>query len=182
MKKTAVLLYPIFCNYELSVALSALGQMGKPVAFFSAEKTVVRSEEQLPVLCDYTFDDLGDIDEYDSLLLTGCLDPAQSFMLDPRYYDFVRRFDRPDIVIGAISSAPILLSMSGVLRDRKYTCGVPEEIFEEVKLGPATYVPRATYVEDGNLLTAYGSQYAAFGLRFAEMLGLEADGRWYGVV
>lgn len=181
MKKTAVLLYPLFCNYELSIALSALGQVDKPITFFGPEQKPVRSEEKLPVWCDMTITETFDIEDYDSLLLTGCIDPMQSFMLDERYYDFVRRFDRPDIVIGAISSAPILLSMSGILRDRHFSSGVPEEIFEEVRLNPANQVKDGPYCEEDNLITAGGWDFIPFGVRFAQKIGLDIQPGWYGI-
>lgn len=181
MKKTAVLAFPQYCNYEWSVALSALAQFEKPVVFFGANKDVMRSEEGLPLRCDALLEDLEDVDAFDSLLITGCMDPLTSYMQDMRHFDFVRRFDRPDIVIGAISSGPILLGKSGVLRQRAYTCGVPREIFEEVGLDPAQYQDESGIVEDENLITAKGWEFVEFGIRFGKKIGLEVDARWYGV-
>lgn len=179
-KKTAVLLYPYFSNYELSVALSILFQAEKPYTVFGLSDTEpVRSEEGLRVLCDAKVEDLKR-GEYDSLLLTGCMQPFDSFMLDERYVDFVRLFDDENTPIGAISSAPLLLAKAGMLRDRAYMAGVPEEFMAANGMNPANQVKGEPYVRDGNLLTSVGSRFIPFGIQFGRMLGLEFSSRWYG--
>lgn len=44
MKKVAVLLYPDFSNYEMSVALSVLGQGQKPFDVFGLTLEPIKSE------------------------------------------------------------------------------------------------------------------------------------------
>jgi len=44
MKKTAVLLYPQFSEYELSVALSILMQGGKPIITLGSNTKPIREE------------------------------------------------------------------------------------------------------------------------------------------
>lgn len=44
MKKTAVLLYPQFSEYELSVALSILMQGGKPIITLGVNNEPIRGE------------------------------------------------------------------------------------------------------------------------------------------
>ena len=43
MKKTAVLLYDSFCNFEISVAMEVLVLGGKEVVVFGATKEPIRS-------------------------------------------------------------------------------------------------------------------------------------------
>lgn len=45
MKKTAVLLYDSFCNFEISVAMEVLVLGGKEVVVFGATKEPIRSED-----------------------------------------------------------------------------------------------------------------------------------------
>ena len=52
MKKTAVLLYESFCNFEFSVLLEILAINKKPVVFFAKEILPIISEEGLKVIPD----------------------------------------------------------------------------------------------------------------------------------
>ena len=73
MKKTAVLLYDSFCNFEISPALEVLALTEKPMTVFGIAKQPIKSEDGLSVFPDDTIDHL-DLDEYDSLLLPGAMD------------------------------------------------------------------------------------------------------------
>ena len=73
MKKTAILLYDSFCNFEISVALEILALAEKPITIFGISKQAIRSEDGLSVLPDDTIDNL-DLDAYDSLILPGAMD------------------------------------------------------------------------------------------------------------
>lgn len=179
MKTTAVLLFPHFAAYELVVALSALRQAEKPVAFFSMTDAPMPSEEAMLVSGDHRIEADIDVSTYDSLLISGSMDPVASYLHDDRYLHFVKQFDRPDMVIGAISSGPILLSMNDMLAGKPYTCGVPEEMFEQFHFDPSNFVRKVPFVEAGNILTAHGFYNTDFGIRFCEMLGLDFDPNWY---
>ena len=43
MKKTAILLYDSFCNFEISVALEILALAEKPITVFGITKQAIRS-------------------------------------------------------------------------------------------------------------------------------------------
>ncbi|MDO5716250.1 MAG: DJ-1/PfpI family protein, partial [Tissierellia bacterium] len=73
MKKTAVLIYDQFCNFEISVALETLALHNKSIDVFAKTKEIVVCEEGLKVLPDKIIYEL-DLDEYDSLLLPGSAD------------------------------------------------------------------------------------------------------------
>ncbi len=73
MKKTAVLIYNQFCNFEIAPALEMLAMAQKPITIFSKSLIPVRSEEGLTVLPEMTIDELK-LEEYDSLLLPGAMD------------------------------------------------------------------------------------------------------------
>ena len=54
MKKTAVLIYNSFCNFEFSVALEILALAEKEVVIFAHTKEAVKSEDGLMVLPNQT--------------------------------------------------------------------------------------------------------------------------------
>jgi len=68
-KKTAVLLYDSFCNFEISVALELLALTGKRIVIFGKQKEPVCSEEGLRVLPDASLEeDLAEMVGWDDNL------------------------------------------------------------------------------------------------------------------
>ena len=190
MQKTAILLFDLFSNYELSVALSVLAQAGKPFDVFCLNEFAV-SEEGLRVKRDKALTELVRAD-YDSLLLPGCMDP-RGIIDDPRIHAFLRGFHLSDHIIASISSSPLLLLKAGLLEGRSYVAGaIKEDLLEEgftmeqmhgmrdvTDLDNADGT-RTLCLQDGKLLTAVGSAFIQFGIRFGELLQLDFDPRWYG--
>lgn len=130
MKKTAVLIYDQFCNFEFSVALEMFAMAEKPIVIFAKDKNPVRSEEGLRVLPDKTIDEL-EIEEYDSLILTGAMDIREA-VEDKDIISFVKKFDGEDMIIGAISIAPVLLLKAGMLKGKRFMIGAnQEDLLEE---------------------------------------------------
>lgn len=125
-----------------------------------------------------TVDDLN-IEDYEGLLLTGELD-CTPLITDERYADFVRQFNKPDIIIGSISSSTALLAKLGMLKDKKYMAGIPEEYLEQLGFQRENYVTNAQLVKDGNIITAMGFGFIEFGIEFGKALGLDFNPRWYG--
>ena len=72
MKKTAVLIYDSFCNFEFSVALEILAMAEKEIVVFAKSKSIVKSEEGLEVMPNKSIDELV-IADYDSLILPGAM-------------------------------------------------------------------------------------------------------------
>jgi len=189
MKKTAILLYDQFSNYELSVALSVLSQGGKKVDFFCKNEYAI-SEEGLQVKRDKSLSEIV-IEDYDSLLLPGCMD-LRSVIEDEQVLDFIRHFNLSTHIIASISSSPVLLVKAGLLENKQYLAAVTKEglldegwtieqlvgmrDINELKNEDGT---KATYLVDGNLLTAIGFDFINFGIKFGEMLGLKFDSGWY---
>lgn len=190
MKKVAVLLFDLFSNYELSVALSVLAQGGKEFDVFCARETAA-SEEGLAVKRSKA---LGDAraEEYDALLIPGCMDPRE-IIGDEAVLGFLRQFDLKTHVIASISSTPLLLLRAGLLEGKRYMAGVmKEELLEEgftleemAGMTDVTGLERKdgrakVCMEDGNLITAVGSGFIEFGIAFGKKLGLDFEPAWYG--
>jgi len=191
MKKVAVLIYPQFCNFEISVALEMLCMANKPMTIFAKENKPIKSEEGLGVLCDLTIDKLN-IDEYDSLLLPGSMDLAPA-ITDNEILDFIKKFDNKDKIIGAISCAPLLLLKNGMLKDKSYMAGVEKEwLLEEgftmedmngmidVPLLLEKPIPEG-YIKDGNIITSVAWYFREWSMEFGRMIGIEVYPKSFGL-
>ena len=189
MKKTAVLIYNQFCNFEIAPALEMLAMAGKPVTIFARSLTPVRSEEGLTVLPEMTIDQLV-LTEYDSLLLPGAMDIREAIE-DDSILDFIRNFD--GMPIGAISIAPLLLLKAGLLAGKPFMAGAnPEDLAEEGYIaGELTLmkgwdeclrnpVPEG-YIRSGGIVTSVSYGFLRWTLAFGELLGIRLSPRTFGL-
>ena len=154
MKKTAVLLYPQFSEYELSVALSVLMQGGKSVVTIGINNEPIRGESGLMCLPDTTIDQVN-CDEIDSLLLTGCMDIG-ALQNEENLFAFIKKMESNVSLIASISSSPFLLAKAGVLKGKKYTIGMTKENREALGIFENEYYSDDLVVQDGKLITARG--------------------------
>jgi protein deglycase len=177
MKKTAVLLYPQFSEYELSVALSVLMQGGKPVVTVGINNQPITGESGLTCLPDTTIDEVNS-DEIDSLLLTGCMDIG-ILQNEEKLFTFIREMERKVSLIASISSSPYLLAKAGVLKGKKYTVGLTEEAREALGVFEQEHYSNDRIVQDGKFITAIGSGFLPFGILVGKSLNLSFDERWY---
>lgn len=178
MNKTAVLLYPQFSEYELSVALSILMQGEKPVVTVGLNQSPIKGEASLTCLPDETLDSIN-IHEIDSLLLPGCMN-IFDLEEESKYIEFIKQVaSQENIIMASISSSPLLLAKAGILKNKKYTVGLLEKdrddsgVFEK-----ANYVDELV-VQDGNIITAFGSGFIPFGIAFGKALQLTFSEGWY---
>lgn len=189
MKKTAVLIYDSFCNFEIAPALEILAMGGKPVTVFAKSLAPVRSEEGLMVMPECAIDAL-ELDEYDSLLLPGAMDIREAIE-DEAILAFIRHFQ--GMIIGAISVAPLLLLQAGLLAGKRFMAGInPEELAEEGFSGNelalmhgwdanlAQPVPEG-YIRSDNIITSVSYGFVRWALAFGAMLGIELSPRVFGL-
>lgn len=191
MKKTAVILYQGFCNFEISVALEILALCEKPVTIFAKEIAPIRGEDGMTVLPDKGLAELI-LDDYDSLLLPGAQDIGDA-VSDEEILSVIREFHNQEKIIGAISAAPILLVKSGVMGEKPFMAGMnPEDLYEEgftkqelsgMQGWDANLKnPVADgYIISGNIITSVSYEFARFGLAFAKMLGIEMKPETFGI-
>ena len=189
MKKTAVLIYDQFCNFEIAPALEMLAMAQKPVTIFAKSVAPVRSEEGLTVLPDQAIDALC-LAEYDSLLLPGAMDICAAIE-DEAILDFIRQFD--GMPIGAISISPILLLKAGMLADKPFMAGVNPEDLAEEGFTPdelalmkgwddnlRSPVPEG-YIRAGNIVTSVSYGFIRWALAFSAMLGIRTPPKAFGL-
>ncbi|UTC77772.1 glutamine amidotransferase [Treponema sp. OMZ 799] len=189
MKKTALLIYETYCNFEISVALEGLALKNKEVVVFAKYKDLIKSEEGLTVLPDRSIDEII-IDEYDSLLLPGAAD-IRSAIEDKDILNFIKKFK--DKIIGAISIAPILLVKTEMLNGKPFMAGVnKEDLFEEGFTNEDLDKMKGwddcikNPIEDGyivtdKIVTSIAFNFAKFGLQFCKMLGLDIPPQIFGL-
>ena len=191
MKKTAVLIYNLFCNFEFSVALEMLAMAEKPITIFAKSLNPVRSEEGLTVIPDKTINEIN-IEEYDSLLLTGSANIREAIE-DDTILEFIKNFDGENFIIGAISIAPILLVKSGMLNGKKFMAGINkkevcEEDFSEEDLKQMigwddnieNPVPEG-YIREGNIITSISYNFINWAIAFGKAVGIEVYPKSFGV-
>ncbi|CAH0346688.1 DJ-1/PfpI family protein [Bacillus sp. CECT 9360] len=177
MKKTAVLLYPQFSEYELSIALSVLMQGNKPIVTVGFTNQLIKGESGLSCVADSYVDEINP-DEIDSILLPGCMD-IMSLTDEVRLFDFIKKVTTKETVIASISSSPFLLAKAGVLTGKKYTVGMTEENRDMVGVFEKENYSNEMVVQDGNIITARGRGFIRFGIYLGKALNLEFDERWY---
>lgn len=172
MKKTAVLLYPLFSLQEIGTLTELLRFYDRETVTFSAGREPVKSEDGFTILPDR---DLTEFDrgEFDSLVLPGIWEPLP-VMLDERIIRFLEQFRGDgDILIAAISAGPLLLGKAGLLEGRRFTHGVFEEFLDAFPVMPRENAVRTYLMEDGNLITAYGGAFREFAVAVAHRLGID---------
>ena len=172
MKKTAVLLYPLFSLQEIGTLTELLRFYDRETVTFSAGREPVKSEDGFTILPDR---DLTEFDrgEFDSLVLPGIWEPLP-VLLDNRIIRFLEQFRGDgDILIAAISAGPLLLGKAGLLEGRRFTHGVFEEFLDAFPVMPRENAVRTYLVEDGNLITAYGGAFREFAVAVAHRLGID---------
>lgn len=191
MKKTAILIYNQFCNFEISVALEILAMAEKPITIFAKELTMLTSEEGLKVFPDKSISDI-DIDEYDSLLLPGAMDIREAIE-DDDILSFIRLFDESKKIIGAISIAPILLVKNGVIGAKPFMAGVnKEDLFEEGFSEEELSNMQGWddnlknpildgYIISDNIITSVSYEFVRFALAFGKMLGIDIPPETFGL-
>ncbi|MGE7925041.1 DJ-1/PfpI family protein [Viridibacillus arvi] len=178
MKKTAVLLYPQFSEYELTTALSILMQGGKSISVIALAKEGVKGEAGLTCIADETIDQVN-YQEFDSLILTGCMDIA-SVVENEKYIEFVQKIaNQENFIIASISSSPMLLAKAGLLKGKKYTVGLLEEHREQCGLFHDANYLEDLVVQDGNVITARGSGFIKWGALFGKAVKVEFEEAWY---
>lgn len=176
---TGILLYPRFSEYELSVLLSVLKQGQKRTVFIGLNNQVVKGEAGLTSIPEATINEI-DINQLDSLVLPG-VDDFEHLFNHSELTSFLRNFIKKNIIIGAISSAPYLLSMSGLLSERKYTTGLTANQRDFLGTFNEDNYIDSPVVIDRNLITARGAAFIEFAIQYGELLNLNFDKSWYTI-
>ncbi|QQK08275.1 DJ-1/PfpI family protein [Miniphocaeibacter halophilus] len=184
-KKTAVVLFPYFCNFEIAVLLSKLQMENKPVVYIGASQEIYRCEEGIQTIVDKTYDEC-DFNEFDSLVITGSYAKGQYILFkDEKLHKIIREFNEDKKLIAAISSGPMTLCKAGIMKNRKFIAGVEKKWYledENIKLkeedmeGLIGYkdvekmIKEPDFMLDENILTALGYKYVEWANEFIRII------------
>ena len=171
MKKVLCLIYPNFSLYEVVSLTSALAlSFGIEVDYAGSDINVIRSEDGLPCQPTRTLDEVV-IEDYSCVILPGMINIIPA-LHDEKLISFLRSLKQQEILIAAISSAPILLAKAGLLKDNKFTGGIWQNFFDYFEFLPRKNFKAQVVLQDKNIITAVGFAHQAFARKVLLSLGL----------
>lgn len=182
MKKIAVMIYPYFSMQEISCLTDGLKvYFDRDIDVFAASKEIIKSEDNFQVIPNKTFEAFSP-DEYGCLILPGIYNPFP-VLFDERNIEFLRSLKGKDILISAISSAPMLLAKAGLLENVRFTCGIFDEVCRELDFIPYENIVHQPVVRDGSIITAIGFAFREFAEETIRALGIDncRGGLFHGV-
>ena len=171
MKKALCIIYPNFSLYEVVGLTSTLGlSFGVKVDYAGSDRNVIRSEDGLACQPTRTLDEVV-IEDYSCVILPGMINIAPA-LHDEKLISFLRSLNQQEILIAAISSAPILLAKAGLLKDTQFTGGIWQNFFDYFEFLPRENFKAQAVLQDKNIITAVGFAHQAFARKVLLSLGL----------
>ena len=171
MKKVLCLIYPNFSLYEITALTSTLAlSFDIAIDYVSSDDSIVISEDGLPCQPTKTLDQIC-IEEYSCVILPGMVNIGPALQ-DEKLISFLRSLDEQDILIAAISSAPLLLAKAGLLKDTKFTGGIWQNFFDYFEFLPRENFQPKVLVQDKQIITAIGFAHQEFARKVILSLGL----------
>ena len=161
MKKVLCLIYPNFSLYEITALTSTLAlSFDSTIDYAASDHSIVVSEDGLPCQPTKTLDQIR-IEEYSCVILPGMVNIGPALQ-DEKLISFLRDLGEQDILIAAISSAPLLLAKAGLLKDTKYTGGIWQNFFDYFEFLPRENFQPKLVVQDKQIITAIGFSHQEF--------------------
>ena len=161
MKKVLCLIYPNFSLYEVVSLTSTLAlSFGVEVDYAGSDRNVIRSEDGLACRPARTLDEVV-IEDYSCVILPGMINIVPA-LHDEKLISFLKSLKQQEILITAISSAPILLAKAGLLKDAKFTGGIWQNFFDYFEFLPRENFKAQAVLQDKNIITAVGFAHQAF--------------------
>ena len=192
MKKTAVFLAPGFEEIEALTPVDYLRRAGLEVTTVSVPEAgseemsyAVQGSHKIPVFADTTLVEyLDEIGEKlpDAIFFPGGLPGATNLAASDDLRELVTRMADAGRIVSAVCASPaVVLSRSGILAGKKWTCypGMNEQLADYCggaqnarKLTEGSvHVPDVPFVFDKNLLTGRGPGTAEqFSMKLVELL------------
>ena len=171
MKKVLCLIYPNFSLYEVVSLTSTLAlSFGIEIDYVGSDRGIITSEDGLACQPTRTLDEVV-IEDYSCVILPGMINIAPA-LHDEKLISFLRSLNQQEILIAAISSAPILLAKAGLLKDTKFTGGIWQNFFDYFEFLPRKNFKAQAVLQDKNIITAVGFAHQAFARKVLLSLGL----------
>ena len=174
MKKVLCIIYPNFSLYEITALTSTLSlSFDITIDYVASDYSIVVSEDGLPCQPTKTLDQIR-IEEYSCVILPGMVNIGPALQ-DEKLISFLRGLGEQNILIAAISSAPLLLAKAGLLEDTKFTGGIWQNFFDYFEFLPRENFQPKVLVQDKQIITAIGFAHQEFARRVILSLGLAAN-------
>ena len=171
MKKVLCVIYPNFSLYEIASLTSTLAlSFDITIDYVASDHSMVVSEDGLPCLPTKTLDQVC-IEEYSCVILPGMVNIGPALQ-DEKLNSFLKGLGKQDILIAAISSAPLLLAKAGLLNDTKFTGGIWQNFFDYFEFLPRENFQPKVLVQDKQIITAIGFAHQEFARKVILSLGL----------
>ena len=171
MKKVLCIIYPNFSLYEITTLTSTLAlSLGVTIDYVASEYSIVISEDGLPCQPTKTLEQIR-IEEYSCVILPGMVNIGPALQ-DEKLISFLRGLGEQDVLIAAISSAPLLLAKAGLLNDTKFTGGIWQNFFDYFEFLPRENFQPKVLVQDKQIITAIGFAHQEFARKVILSLGL----------
>ena len=171
MKKVLCIIYPNFSLYEITALTSTLAlSFDVTIDYAASDHSMVVSEDGLPCQPTKTLDQIR-IEEYSCVILPGMVNIGPALQ-DEKLISFLKDLGEQDIIIAAISSAPLLLAKAGLLKDTKYTGGIWQNFFDYFEFLPRENFQPKLVVQDKQIITAIGFAHQEFARKVILSLGL----------
>ena len=171
MKKVLCVIYPNFSLYEIASLTSTLAlSFDITIDYVASDHSMVVSEDGLPCLPTKTLDQVR-IEEYSCVILPGMVNIGPALQ-DEKLISFLKGIDEQDVLIAAISSAPLLLAKAGLLNDTKFTGGIWQNFFDYFEFLPRENFKAKAVLQDKNIITAIGFANLEFAREVILSLGL----------
>ena len=171
MKKVLCLIYPNFSLYEITALTSTLAlSFDVTIDYVASDHSMVGSEDGLLCQPTKTLDQIC-IEEYSCVILPGMVNIGPALQ-DEKLISFLKDLGEQDILIAAISSAPLLLAKAGLLNDTKFTGGIWQNFFDYFEFLPRENFQPKVVVQDKQIITAIGFAHQEFARKVILSLGL----------
>ena len=171
MKKVLCIIYPNFSLYEITALTSTLAlSFDITIDYVASDYSIVISEDGLPCQPTKTLDQIC-IEEYSCIILPGMVNIGPALQ-DEKLISFLRSLNEQDILIAAISSAPLLLAKAGLLNDTKFTGGIWQNFLDYFEFLPRENFQPKVLVQDKQIITAIGFAHQEFARKVIFGLGL----------
>ena len=171
MKKVLCIIYPNFSLYEITTLTSTLAlSFDITIDYVASENSIVVSEDGLSCQPTKTLDQIR-IEDYSCVIFPGMVNIGPALQ-DEKLISFLRSLNEQDILIAAISSAPLLLAKAGLLNDTKFTGGIWQNFFDCFEFLPRENFQPKVLVQDKQIITAIGFAHQEFARKVIFGLGL----------
>ena len=171
MKKVLCIIYPNFSLYEITTLTSTLAlSFDVTIDYVASEHSIVISEDGLPCQPTKTLDQIR-IEGYSCVILPGMVNIGPALQ-DEKLISFLRELGEQDVLIAAISSAPLLLAKAVLLKDTKFTGGIWQNFFDYFEFLPRENFQPKVVVQDKQIITAIGFAHQEFARKVILSLGL----------